>query len=42
MYMQDDVLTEPFDLRGCCVIPSKKPGLGIDVDRAKLRHYELN
>ncbi len=39
MYMADDVLAEPFTMRGCMIDAPARPGLGIVVDRAKLHRY---
>jgi L-alanine-DL-glutamate epimerase-like enolase superfamily enzyme len=40
--LADDVLTEPFQIeRGSIAVPTR-PGLGIEVDREKLRKYRLD
>lgn len=39
MYMSDDILTEPFDLKGCMVKAKTSPGLGINVNRKRLAKY---
>ena len=39
MYMSDDILAEPFEMRGGMVKVMEKPGLGIEVDREKLAKY---
>ncbi len=39
MYMSDDILAEPYAMSGCMIRLSPKPGLGITVDRDKLRRY---
>lgn len=38
-FYQDDIVVEPFQYEdGCLVVPTK-PGLGIEIDEDKLRHY---
>jgi len=39
MYMTDDVLAEPYVMHGCMAQLPPGPGLGIAVDRDKLRRY---
>lgn len=40
MYMSDDILTAPYEIvDGCMIKASSLPGLGIDVDRLKLKKY---
>jgi L-alanine-DL-glutamate epimerase-like enolase superfamily enzyme len=40
--LADDVLTEPFQIeRGSIAVPTR-PGLGIEVDREKLRKYRID
>jgi muconate cycloisomerase len=42
IYYQDDIITEPFDYADGDVIIASKPGLGIDLDEDKLRHYRID
>jgi len=38
-FYQDDIVVEPFQYEdGYLVVPTK-PGLGIEIDEDKLRHY---
>ncbi len=39
VYYQDDIITEPFDYADGDVIVSSKPGLGVELDEDKLKHY---
>ncbi len=40
MYMSDDLLVAPYEVvEGCMVKVKTAPGLGVDVDRAKLAQY---
>ena len=40
-YYADDVVCEPFEyVAGALVVPSR-PGLGVEVDEAKLEHYRV-
>jgi len=41
IYYQDDVITEPFDYADGDVIVSSKPGLGIELDEDKIKHYRI-
>jgi len=42
IYYQDDIITEPFTFDdGSIVVPSK-PGLGIELDEDKLKHYRIS
>jgi muconate cycloisomerase len=42
IYYQDDIITEPFDYSDGDVIVSSKPGLGIELDEDKLKHYRID
>jgi muconate cycloisomerase len=42
IYYSDDIITEPFEYSDGDVIVSAKPGLGIEIDEAKLKHYRLD
>jgi muconate cycloisomerase len=42
IYYQDDVITEAFDYADGDVIVSSKPGLGIELDEDKLKHYRID
>ena len=39
VYYVDDLITEPFRYDNGTVIPSDKPGLGIELDESKLNEY---
>ena len=39
--LQDDVLAEPLELLGGMMTVPQGPGLGIDVDRAKVEQYSI-
>jgi len=38
-YYEDDVIGDPFEVRAGALLPLDKPGLGIDVDEARLAKY---
>jgi muconate cycloisomerase len=42
IYYQDDIITEPFGYSDGDVIVSSKPGLGVEVDEDKLKHYRVS
>jgi muconate cycloisomerase len=42
IYYSDDIISEPFEYRDGDVIVSSRPGLGIELDEDKLKHYRLN
>ena len=42
IYYSDDLIAEPFEYDDGCVVVSDKPGLGIEVDEQKLKHYRLS
>jgi muconate cycloisomerase len=41
IYYQDDIIQEPFEYADGDVIVSSKPGLGIEIDEDKLKHYRI-
>jgi muconate cycloisomerase len=41
VYYTDDLIVEPFEYDDGCVVVSDKPGLGIEVDESKLKHYRI-
>jgi len=41
IYYQDDIIQEPFGFSDGDVIVSAKPGLGIELDEDKVKHYRL-
>ena len=41
-YYQDDLIAEPFAYEDGAIIVSSKPGLGIELDEDKLKHYRLS
>jgi len=40
-YLMDDIVREPIVVRNGRIHPIEKPGLGVDIDEAKVRRYEL-
>jgi len=42
IYYQDDIITEPFDYRDGAIVVSSKPGLGIELDEDKIKHYRVS
>ena len=42
IYYQDDIITEAFDFAEGDILISSKPGLGIELDEDKLKHYRLD
>jgi muconate cycloisomerase len=42
VYYQDDIIAEPFAFDNGDIIVSSKPGLGIDLDEDKLKHYRAD
>jgi len=42
IYYQDDIIQEPFAYDDGDVIVSAKPGLGVDLDEDKLKHYRVS
>ncbi|HTN73374.1 MAG TPA: enolase C-terminal domain-like protein [Methylomirabilota bacterium] len=42
IYYQDDIITEPFSFDDGDIIVSSKPGLGVELDEDKLKHYRLD
>jgi muconate cycloisomerase len=42
IYYQDDVIKEPFEFRDGDILVPTKPGLGIELDEDKLKHYRLD
>ena len=41
-YYEDDVITEPFAVRDGAILPLDRPGLGIEVDEARLAKYRFD
>lgn len=41
-YYEDDVISEPFPVRGGAILPLDRPGLGIEVDEARLAKYRID
>jgi L-alanine-DL-glutamate epimerase-like enolase superfamily enzyme len=41
-YYEDDVIAEPFKVRDGAILPLNRPGLGIEVDEARLAKYRCN
>jgi muconate cycloisomerase len=41
IYYKDDIVVEPFGYSDGDVIVSSKPGLGIELDEDKIRHYRI-
>jgi muconate cycloisomerase len=42
IYYSDDLIAEPFEYDDGYVVVSDKPGLGIEVDESKLKHYRID
>jgi muconate cycloisomerase len=42
IYYSDDIIVEPFEYRDGDIIVSSKPGLGVELDEEKLKHYRLD
>jgi muconate cycloisomerase len=40
-YYQDDIIEEAFEFNDGDIVVSSKPGLGIELDEDKLKHYRL-
>jgi muconate cycloisomerase len=40
-FYQDDIVVEPFKYEDGCLIIPDKPGLGVEVDEDKLKHYSV-
>lgn len=40
-YYEDDVISEPFPVRDGAILPLEGPGLGIEVDEARLAKYRI-
>jgi muconate cycloisomerase len=41
-YLVDDIVREPIMVRNGRIHPIEKPGLGVEIDEAKIRRYELH
>ncbi|MGH7825006.1 MAG: mandelate racemase/muconate lactonizing enzyme family protein [Candidatus Binatia bacterium] len=41
IYYQDDIITEPFAYEDGAILVSSKPGLGVELDEDKIKHYRL-
>jgi len=41
IYYQDDIIVEPFAYSDGDIVISPKPGLGIELDEDKLKHYQI-
>ncbi|MET0500923.1 MAG: enolase C-terminal domain-like protein [Candidatus Binatia bacterium] len=41
IYYQDDIIKEAFEFSDGDIVVSRKPGLGIELDEDKLKHYRL-
>jgi L-alanine-DL-glutamate epimerase-like enolase superfamily enzyme len=41
-YYEDDVISEPFAVRDGAILPLDRPGLGIDIDEARLARYRCD
>jgi muconate cycloisomerase len=42
IYYSDDIITEPFEYAAGDIVISSRPGLGIELDEDKLKHYRIN
>lgn len=41
IYYQDDIISEAFEFSDGDIVVSNKPGLGVELDEDKLKHYRL-
>lgn len=41
-YYEDDVISEPFAVRDGAILPLDRPGLGIEIDEARLARYRFD
>jgi muconate cycloisomerase len=41
-YYEDDVISEPFAVRDGAILPLDRPGLGIEIDEARLARYRCD
>jgi muconate cycloisomerase len=41
-YYEDDVISEPFAVRNGAILPLNRPGLGIEIDEARLARYRCD
>jgi muconate cycloisomerase len=41
-YYEDDVISEPFAVRNGAILPLDRPGLGIEIDEARLARYRCD
>jgi muconate cycloisomerase len=42
IYYQDDIITEPFLYDDGAIVVSSKPGLGVELDEDKIKHYRVS
>lgn len=42
IYYQDDIITEPFGYDDGAIVVSSKPGLGVELDEDKIKHYRIS
>jgi muconate cycloisomerase len=42
IYYQDDIITEPFSYENGAIIVPSKPGLGVELDEDKVKHYRVS
>jgi len=40
--LTDQLVTEPLEVRGGFLTPSQRPGIGVEIDEDKLRHYRID
>ena len=41
LFYTDDIITEPFEYRDGCLVVPDRPGLGIELDEAKVEQYRV-
>jgi muconate cycloisomerase len=41
IYYQDDIITEPFSYDDGAILVSSRPGLGVELDEDKIKHYRV-
>jgi muconate cycloisomerase len=42
IYYSDDIITEPFNFEGGAITVPSGPGLGVELDEDKLKHYRIS
>jgi L-alanine-DL-glutamate epimerase-like enolase superfamily enzyme len=42
MVLTDQIVTKPLEISGGQLVPSNEPGIGVEIDEDKLRHYRID